>query len=345
MDLRESVRARAEWLGFDDCRITSPAPPDSLHHFRSWLSRGQQADMAYLERSLPRRSDLEHVLPGIRSVLCLAVNYGASGSRGYPTRKPAVALYAHYRDYHAVLGKRLEALCDWISEIGGGRTQSLWYVDTGPILERDLAQRAGLGFIGKHTNLIHRRFGNWCFLAEILTTLELEPDDSETNHCGRCTMCIQACPTKAIVAPFDLDARRCISYLTIENRGPIPMEFRAPIGDRLFGCDDCLAACPWNRFATEARALQEERLAGIADLDPVSVLDLTEEQFRQRFSGTSLLRTKRKGLIRNACVVLGNTGGIEILPRLEALSSDSDPMIAEHASWAADRIRHRVREE
>jgi epoxyqueuosine reductase len=300
--------------------------------------------MAYLERSLPRRSDLGQVLPAVRSVLCLAMNYGTVGPRGYPAHRPAVALYAHYRDYHAVLGRRLQALCDWISEIGGEGTESLWYVDTGPILERDLAQRAGLGFIGKHTNLIHRRFGNWCFLAEILTTLELEPDDSETNHCGRCTLCIQACPTRAIVAPFQLDARRCLSYLTIENRGSIPVEFRVPIGDRLFGCDDCLAVCPWNRFATEARALKEERLAGVADLDPASVFELTEEQFRQQFSGTALLRTKRRGLVRNACVVVGNTRGVEVLPQLGRLSSDPDSMIAEHAAWAADRIRSRVGE-
>src|SRR5204862_705590 len=201
---------------------------------------------------------------------CLAASYGnVPGSEfGVPRPRPdqpatlnrergtipgVVARYARYADYHDVLGERLEQLTQFVNQLGGAGTRSLWYVDTGPLLERDLAQRAGLGFIGKHTNLISRRLGNWIFLAEILTTLELEPDTSETNRCGSCTRCIESCPTAAITGPFQLDARRCISYLTIELKGAIPLELRPLIENRIFGCDDCLDACPWNRFAQASR--------------------------------------------------------------------------------------------
>jgi epoxyqueuosine reductase len=222
-------------------------------------------------------------------------------------------------------------------------TRSLWYVDTGPLLERDLAQRAGLGFIGKHTNLISRRLGNWIFLCEILTTLELEPDTPEANRCGTCTRCIAACPTGAIKGPFELDARLCISYLTIELKGPIPLLLRPAIGNRIYGCDDCLAVCPWNRFAREGRAMQPHLRADLDTPDLAELLSLDEAGFKRRFVGTPMQRAKRRGLLRNVCVALGNVGGVAALPALARAAIDSEPLIAEHARWAIDQIQTRER--
>jgi epoxyqueuosine reductase len=212
-------------------------------------------------------------------------------------------------------------------------------VDTGPVLERDFAQRAGLGFAGKHTNLISRRLGNWFFLAEILTTLELEPDAPEENHCGKCTRCISACPTQAITAPFTLDARKCISYLTIELKGAIPVELRPLIGNRIFGCDDCLAACPWNRFAQEGKLMKPHGRPDLQTPDLIELLALDDARFKARFAGSPILRAKRRGLLRNVCVALGNIGDPSVLPALEKASTDSEPLIAEHAQWAISRFK------
>jgi epoxyqueuosine reductase len=208
-------------------------------------------------------------------------------------------------------------------------------------LERDLAQRAGLGFIGKHTNLISRRLGNWFFLSEIITTLELEHDASEKNRCGSCTRCIAACPTQAITAPFQLDARRCISYLTIELKGSIPMEFRPAIGNRIYGCDDCLEVCPWNKFAHEGQLMKSHERPDLATPDLVELLSLDDAGFKRRFDGTPMLRGKRRGLLRNVCVALGNVGDDSALPALRRAAADSEPLIAEHARWAIERIESR----
>jgi epoxyqueuosine reductase len=254
-----------------------------------------------------------------------------------------IARYARFSDYHNVLGEPLKRLTEYINDLGGEGTRSLWYVDTGPLLERDLAQRAGLGFIGKHTNLISRELGNWFFLAEILTTLELDPDESEKNRCGTCTRCIAACPTRAITGPFQLDARRCISYLTIELKGSIPEELRHAIGSRVYGCDDCLTACPWNRFAQEGQLMKKHQRHDLATPDLTELLSLNEAGFKRRFAGTPMLRTKRRGLLRNACVALGNVGGTSALPALERAASDPEPLIAEHAHWAIGQIKARQR--
>lgn len=253
-----------------------------------------------------------------------------------------VARYARFEDYHDVLGRRLKLLSQFIAETGGADTRSLWHVDTGPILERDFAQRAGIGFTGKHTNLISRKFGNWIFLAEILTTLELEPDAPEKNHCGKCARCIAACPTAAITAPFQLDARRCISYLTIELKGPIPGEFRRAIGNRIYGCDDCLAVCPWNRFAREGRLMKAHARADLEQPALIELLALDEKSFKARFAGSPILRAKRRGLLRNVCVALGNTGDGSALPALEKAARDPEPLVAEHARWAMEQIVFRA---
>ncbi|MDE3066864.1 MAG: tRNA epoxyqueuosine(34) reductase QueG [Verrucomicrobiota bacterium] len=258
-------------------------------------------------------------------------------------RSGVIARYARFDDYHGVLGGRLEQLTAFVNQLGGDATRSLWYLDTGPLLERDLAQRAGLGFVGKHTNVISRKFGNWIFLGEILTTLGLEPDAPEKNHCGNCSRCLAACPTQAITAPFQLDARRCISYLTIELKGAIPVELRPAVGNRIFGCDDCLAVCPWNRFAREGRAMKSHARPELAEPHLMELLQLDEAGFKSLFARTPILRTKRRGLLRNVCVALGNTGDAAALPALERAAHDSEPLVSEHAQWAIARIRSRVK--
>jgi epoxyqueuosine reductase len=298
--------------------------------------------MAYLERNAHKRMDPQQVLPGAKSIITLAACYTPThGSEESSRNSGLVARYARYADYHNVLGTRLNELVAGLSQLGGPGTRSLWYVDTGPLLERDLAQRSGLGFIGKHTNLISRRLGNWIFLCEVITTLELTPDLPETNRCGSCARCITACPTNAITAPFQLDAQRCISYLTIELKGPIPPDLRTAIGNRIFGCDDCLAVCPWNRFAREGQLMRTHARPELATPDLLELLSLDEAQFKRRFAGTPMLRAKRRGLLRNACVALGNIAGEDALPALQKAAADPDSLISEHARWAIDRVRKR----
>jgi epoxyqueuosine reductase len=349
--MKERIRQQALEVGFDDCRFTGAESPRSAEHFQKWIAEKQYGEMAWIERNAAKRLDPQIVLPGARSVICLAASYSADRSAGGPpasssmntrTSRPrsfgTIARYARFADYHDVLGERLKTLADFIGTVADRKVRSLWYVDTGPVLERDFAQRAGLGFVGKHTNLISRTGDNWIFLAEILTTLELEPDAPERNHCGKCTRCIAACPTGAITAPFELDARKCISYLTIELKGAIPLELRPAIGNRIFGCDDCLAACPWNRFARAGSLMQPHARPDLSQPDLIELLQLDEAGFKSRFAGTPMLRTKRRGLLRNVCVALGNTGDATALPHLEKATHDPEPLIAEHARWAMTRV-------
>jgi len=350
--VKHAVAQRAWELGFDLCRFTTAAPPESAPHLTRWLAQSRHGGMAYLERQAPKRLDPQQVLPGARSLIVVATNYAvpedvspqathvqARSDLSESTRPcDVVARYARHTDYHEVMGRRLEELCRFLQNEGGPDTRCRWYVDTGPVLERDFAQRAGVGFIGKHTNLISRRFGNWLLLGEILTTLEFEPDPPEHNRCGSCTRCLRACPTGAIVAPFELDARRCISYLTIEHKGSIPLELRPALGKRIFGCDDCLAVCPWNRFAREARLMQTVYRPELAAPDLIELLALEEATFKRRFAGTPLLRAKRRGLLRNVCVALGNLADPTARPALQRAARDPEPLIAEHARWALERM-------
>ena len=359
--MKEVLRQRARELGFDDCRFTTAAAPDHAPAFQQWLSERRHGDMEYLQRNARKRVDPQEVLPGARSTVVLAASYHVADCRlpiadcseadassvfnrqlAIDNRQSGiVARYARFKDYHDVLGERLKMLTDFVNRSGGEATRSLWYVDTGPLLERDFAQRAGLGFIGKHTNVISRRLGNWIFLAEILTTLELEPDAPERNRCGTCALCIAACPTAAITAPFQLDARRCISYLTIELKGSIPVELRPAIGNRIYGCDDCLAVCPWNRFAREGSLMKPHARADLATPDLVELLSLDDAAFKRRFAGTPILRSKRRGFLRNVCVALGNVGDESALPALRKAAGDAEPLIAEHARWAIEAIERR----
>src|SRR6266446_3834003 len=364
--MKEAIRRRARELGFDDCHVTTATPPESAPQFQRWLAEGQHGEMSHLQRNAPKRVDPQQVLPGAKSIVTLAVSYSEArsqesvvtsqesetrdhrpeltGPRNHASRithdaSPVTsrqspitnragftARYACYDDYHDVIGERAKLLAEFVSQLGGPGTRSLWYVDTGPLLERDLAQRAGLGFIGKHTNLISRQLGNWIFLAEIITTLELKPDSPEKNRCGTCARCITACPTAAITAPLVLDARRCISYLTIELKGSIPVELRPAIGNRIYGCDDCLAVCPWNRFAREGQMMKAHARADLATPDLLELLALDENEFQVHFAGTPMLRIKRRGLLRNVCVALGNVGDETALPALQRAANDPDPL-------------------
>ena len=351
--MNQALRQRAAELGFDDCRFTSALAPAGAKDFQRWLAGKNHGEMAWLERAAEKRGDPQQVLPGARSIIVLTASYagpsetaprGGANPAPEPAPRPGrgiVARYARFADYHDVLGKRLQTLTRFVNELGAGPTRSLWYVDTGPVLERDFAQRAGIGFIGKHTNLISRRLGNWIFLAEILTTLELAPDPPEENHCGKCARCLAACPTGAITAPFQLDARRCISYLTIELKGAIPVALRPAIGARIFGCDDCLAVCPWNRFARQGRLMEPHARTDLRQPELIELLQLDDAGFKARFAGTPLLRTKRRGLLRNVCVALGNIGDATALPALANAARDPEPLIAEHAHWAVAQIAAR----
>jgi epoxyqueuosine reductase len=356
--MKDVIRQRALELGFDDCRFTTAAPPASAEPFQTWLTQKKNGEMAWLERNADKRVEPQRVLPGAKTIIALAVSYATSdkwpvtGDEASPmiAHHPSpvtrhfpgvIARYAQFKDYHDVLGERLKALTRFVDELGGAETRSLWYVDTGPVLERDFAQRAGLGFVGKHTNLISRKLGNWIFLAEILTTLKLTPDAPEENHCGNCTRCLTACPTQAITAPYQLDARKCISYLTIELKGSIPVELRPAIGNRIYGCDDCLAACPWNRFARKGNLMMSHTRTELALPDLIELLQLDDAGFKSCFAGTPMLRTKRRGILRNVCVALGNVGNADALPALAKAAGDPEPLIAEHAQWAMAQISRR----
>jgi epoxyqueuosine reductase len=296
--------------------------------------------MAWLERTPERRCDPREVLTGCKSIVCLALNY-YPGSSPFPEGLDGayrIARYAWNDDYHDLIEKRLREFDAKLQTLGG--TQR-FYVDTGPVLERDFASDAGLGWNGKSTVQIHRRLGAWFFLAELLTTLDLTPDAPFGDHCGKCTACITACPTQAITAPRRVDARRCVSYLTIEHKGPIPEEFRVAIGDRIYGCDDCLDACPWNRFASESREMSFHARTAVFEKRLRNFLELEDDGFRALFAKSPIKRIKRPRFLRNVCVALGNTGNHDDLPALQHAATDPDPLIAEHATWAIARILSR----
>jgi epoxyqueuosine reductase len=346
--MKRELAALAKHLGFDACRVAQCVIPPGATAFAEWLDQGRHGEMAWMERTREQRMNPRLSLPGARSVIVLALNYfqgngdekktgGEFG--GIPPSLPRIARYAWGDDYHELIGKKLAVLDIFLR--GHGGTQKC-HVDTGPVLERDFAALAGVGWQGKSTMLISRQLGTWFFLAVILTTLEIAPDTPHRDHCGQCTRCIGACPTGAITGPRQLDARRCIAYLTIELKGSIPPAWRPFLGDRVFGCDECLAACPWNRFA---RVSQENAFAARRDaagMPLAGYLGLTDGQFRELFHQSPIKRIKRRGFLRNVCVALGNVGGETDIPALERAASDPEPLIAEHARWALEQVRARA---
>jgi len=334
---KDQVRAVARELGFALCGFARAGRAPHADALESWLQAGHQASMEWMQRTAEDRIHPDRVLPGTRSVVVLATNY-------FHHNPPPVAgtgriaRYAWTNDYHEIIRPRLETLAARLAESGG---RQRCFVDSGPVLERDWAATCGISWHGKSTMGIHPELGTWFFLSVILTTLHFDPDQPLPDRCGRCTRCIDACPTRAITAPYQLDARRCISFLTIENKGPIPEEFRAAMGDRIFGCDDCLDACPWNRFARASRDAALQPRADILQKPLREFLFLDDTQFKSLFRGSPILRAKRRGFLRNVCTALGNVGTADDLPALHQAAGDPEPLIREHADWAIQQITAR----
>jgi len=350
MNLKSQLLELATKLGFDSCRVATCDPPAHIAEFDAWLTDGAGGEMDYLARGAQKRANPQNILPGARSMIILAMNYfqgveagvspanDSAGDTAAPAVTGKIARYARGDDYHGVIDAKLKKIDDFLRDLGGVQK---CYVDTGPILERDYAAQAGIGWHGKSTMLINERLGTWFFLAEILTTLNLPPDSPARDRCGTCTRCIDACPTGAITAAHRLDARRCISYLTIELKGAIPAEFRSLIGDRIFGCDDCLEACPWNRFAQVAQESAFSARKSTIGYSLRDYLRLNDVEFKNMFRASPIKRIKRRGFLRNVCVALGNIGTLEDLPALDKASRDGEPLIAEHAAWAIKQIKAR----
>ena len=338
--LTEQIKRKARGMGFNPVGIAPAGPPEHWGFYLDWLARGYAGQMAYLGRNLERRSDPQQVLPGARTVLCVGMNYnqgtGAPPADGRPRGK--VSRYARGDDYHDLMTARLKRLLEWIQRLQP-EVRGRVYVDTGPVLERDFAALAGLGWFGKHTNLIHKRRGSWFFLGEILLTIPLIYDRPVADHCGTCTLCMDACPTEAIPQPFVLDSNRCISYLTIELKGAIPRPYREKIGDWIYGCDICQEVCPWN--LKHAKPTDEPTLKardGLDAPDLSELLAMDQPTFSRRFRGSPIKRAKRRGILRNAAVALGNRGTAADIPALAAVLSDPEPLVRGHAAWALGRI-------
>jgi len=340
--LREKLAAKADELGFCAFGIApADSAPKSGERLRAWLAEGCHGDMLWMAETADRRASPAGLWPEVRSVIALGMSYAPAADPLALAGRPElgrISVYAQGGDYHDVVKKALKALARWLVEEAGCDLKV--FVDTAPVMEKPLAAAAGLGWQGKHTNLVSRKDGSWLFLGAIYTTLALEETaPPHPVHCGSCTACLDACPTGAFPAPFRLDARRCISYLTIEHKGPIPFELREAIGNRIYGCDDCLAVCPWNRFADTARRNQaflpraELAAPALADL-----LVLDDAAFRQVFAGSPIKRIGRNRMVRNAAVAAGNSGRPELAPALEPLTRDEDPVVAEAAAWALARL-------
>ncbi|MBI2807281.1 MAG: tRNA epoxyqueuosine(34) reductase QueG [Planctomycetes bacterium] len=338
------IKEQAHALGFELVGIAPASDADGFAHLEDWLAQGFAGEMEYMARHAEARRNPQSVLPDVRSVVMVAINYKerpAAGSGQQTTNKGRVSCYAGGADYHDVLRAKLKGLLAWIQgENPGVRGRAV--IDTAPLLERDFARRSGLGWFGKNTMLLNRWLGSYFFLGALLLDLELQADDPfSSSHCGTCTRCLDACPTDAFVGPFQLDARRCISYLTIELRGVILEELRAPMDDWVFGCDICQEVCPWNRKAPVGREPSFMPTQAGTQIDLVEILNLSDEDFRSRFRDTPLWRAGRVGLARNAAIALGNHGNEHAVPALRQALADVDPAVRDAAAWALERIRNR----
>ncbi|HXV62913.1 MAG TPA: tRNA epoxyqueuosine(34) reductase QueG [Vicinamibacteria bacterium] len=330
--LRRAILDRGIELGFSKIGLAPARLHDAAPRLQEWLERGYAGEMRYMGRSPDRRTDAGSSLRRAETVVCCALNYYLGAPGPAPANRGVISAYARGEDYHRVLGEKLDALARFIERRAGVVTRR--YVDTGPLLEKTYAAAAGLGWLGKHSNLLSRDGSSWFFLGEILVPLELPLDTPTPDHCGTCTRCIDACPTRAIVQPYVVDSRLCISYLTIELRGYIPRELRPLIGNRIYGCDDCQDVCPWNRFAKrseEARFFPREPLS---TMDLVSMLRMSREEFQQATRGSAIRRARYAGFLRNVAVALGNSGATEAVPPLVQALSHEEPLVRGHAAWA-----------
>jgi len=339
--LTAALKEQARTLGFTACGVArADAAPLTAERLTRWLAEGAHGDMIWMEERAAQRASPRGLWPEVRSVIMLGMSYAPAED---PLRlaevrdRARISVYAQGADYHDIVKKALKALARWLITQAEGELKV--FVDTAPVMEKPLAAAAGIGWQGKHTNLVSRSDGSWLFLGAIMTTLDLPADEPHADRCGSCTACQQACPTNAFPAPYRLDARRCISYLTIEHKGPIPLEFREAIGNRIYGCDDCLAVCPWNRFAQAAAAHRafapraELTAPAIADL-----LDLDDASFRALFAGSPIKRIGRDRMVRNALIAAGNSGDAKLLPKAQSLAGDSSLTVADAARWAVGKL-------
>ncbi|WP_420822100.1 tRNA epoxyqueuosine(34) reductase QueG [Sphingomonas montana] len=338
--LETRLKQEARALGFVTCGIArADAAPQTAARLAAWLADGAHGDMLWMADRAEQRGSPSALWPQVRTVVMLGMSYAPPGDPLALENEPQVgriSAYARGQDYHDIVKKALKALARWLVAAGGGDLKV--FVDTAPVMEKPMAQAAGLGWQGKHTNVVSRTDGSWLLLGAIMTTLDLVPDPPAVDRCGRCDACQRACPTDAFPAPYRLDARRCISYLTIEHKGPIPHEFRAAIGNRLYGCDDCLAVCPWNKFAATAAANRAfHARAELAAPDVADILQLDDAAFREVFSGSPIKRIGRNRMVRNALIVAGNGNG-SALPQVLALLDDPDPVVRGAAAWALGRL-------
>ncbi|MCF8709521.1 tRNA epoxyqueuosine(34) reductase QueG [Rhizorhapis sp. SPR117] len=340
-NIEERIKAQAAALGFADCAIAhADAAPKTAERLAQWLSEGRHGDMIWMEERAAQRGSPQGLWPDVRSVIMLGMSYA-------PARDPLalehaqdigrISVYAQGQDYHDVVKKGLKALARWMIDEAGGELKV--FVDTAPVMEKPLAEAAGLGWQGKHSNLVSRSHGSWLFLGAIYTTLDLSPDVPGRDRCGSCDACQRACPTDAFPAPYRVDARKCISYLTIEHKGPIPIEYRAAIGNRIYGCDDCLAVCPWNKFADSAAA--NKAFMGRSELAAPSLTDLLElddAAFRAVFAGSPIKRIGRDRMVRNAAIAAGNSGNAGYKVQLQRLAQDQNEVVRDAAAWALAQL-------
>ncbi|WP_448659695.1 tRNA epoxyqueuosine(34) reductase QueG [Sphingomonas sp. CJ99] len=340
--LEDRIREKAAELGFAACGIApADAAPRAGERLHQWLAEGRHGTMIWMEERAGQRASPKGLWPEVRSVIALGMSYApATDPLALADRADVgrISVYAQGKDYHDVVKRALKALGRWLAAEAGCELKV--FVDTAPVMEKPLAEAAGLGWQGKHSNLVSRAHGSWLFLGAIYTTLTLAPDVPGRDRCGTCDACQRACPTDAFPAPYVVDARRCVSYLTIEHKGPIPEELRAGIGNRIYGCDDCLAVCPWNKFADAARAnIAFAAREGMAAPSLAELLALDDAAFRARFAGSPIKRIGRNRMVRNALIAAGNGGDEGLRPQIEALTRDPDPVVAEAAGWALGRLR------
>jgi len=334
----KNIERKANKLGFDGFGIASPNIEKAGENLSRWLDLGYAGEMKYMVRGEEKRCDPNLVLENVKSIICLRTNYFTEEKSMEFLKFPNngdVSLYALNEDYHDIISTRLKELEETIQiELKGCRTKI--YVDTGPILEKPLAEQAGLGWVGKHTNLLSQDIGSWYFLSEILVDVELPQSDMAENHCGSCRSCIDICPTNAIVSPYVLDSRKCISYLTIELKSVIPTEFRKAIGNRIYGCDDCQIVCPWNSYAVKTDEVAFKSVNSTFLL--TDLIQMDEDEFRKRFKGSPVKRIKRRGLLRNVAVALGNSDNPKAIPVLQRALEDKEPLIRAHIVWALGEL-------
>jgi epoxyqueuosine reductase len=339
-DVRAEIRARALQEGFDVVRFAkAEAPPDAAEALASFIGKERHGSMDWMERNADRRADPKVLWPDAKSAVMLGVNYAPRNGyfdRAVPPDRAAISVYAQGDDYHDVMKAKLKRLGAWMAQDFASDVKV--FVDTAPVMEKPLGQIAGIGWQGKHTNLVSRLYGSWLFLGSVFTTLEISPDEPEVDHCGGCHRCLDVCPTNAFPAPYEIDARRCISYLSIEYKGHIPLEFREPIGNRIYGCDDCLAVCPWNKFASRAREIRLHARAELVQPRLEELAKLDDAEFREIFRGSPIKRIGRDRFVRNVLIAIGNSGDTSLVKITEMLLDDGSPLVRAMAAWALHRL-------